>query len=214
MRRARPARGRRGDYTRDMPMRFFLLIFALFTLGGCATHAPTFVVTSADLTERTADGIVITFTILADNPNSDALPLRDATYSVSLRGERVFSGVRSAQVTVARYGTQTFTLPAAIPLAGEGPADTEPYVLHGSIKYLVAGALAETLFDIHVLRPSTDFRGSGTVDLSSVKTPPPRQIPGASVKQPKPSAQPPRPPVEPPKPPDEPSPVGPPAPDQ
>ncbi len=125
-----------------MATRFFFLILAFLVLGagGCATHAPTFVVTSADLTERTADGMVITFTILADNPNSDALPLRDATYSVSLRGKKVFSGVRSAQVTIGRYGTQTFTLPAAIPLSGgEGPGDTEPYVLHGSIKYLVAG---------------------------------------------------------------------------
>jgi hypothetical protein len=97
----------------------------------------------------------------------------------------VFSGLRSAQATVSRYGTQTFTLPAAIPVSsGAAGTGTEPYVLHGTLKYLVAGALAETLFDIHVLRPSTDFRGAGVVDLSTVVKPKELEITGPGAKKP------------------------------
>jgi hypothetical protein len=145
-------------------------------------------VQSADVTERTDDGIVVTFTMLADNPNSVPLPLRDASYSVTLNGKPVFSGIRSAQATVRRFGTQTFTLPAAVPMAKDAAGGMQPYVLHGSVKYLVAGALAETLFDIHVRRPSTDFRGSGIVDLSTVKAPAEREITGPGPKR---SAKPP-----------------------
>jgi hypothetical protein len=148
-------------------------------LAGCSgARPPGLLVQSAELTERTDAGMVITFTMLADNQNPDPLPLRDATYTVSLGGQRVFSGTRSAQATVSRFGTQTFTLPASVPAALASSASQEPFVISGSIKYLVPGALAETLFDIHVIRPSTDFGGRGLVDLSTVKTPPAPEIPG------------------------------------
>jgi hypothetical protein len=181
-------------------MRILLGFLALFGVAGCSsTRAPLLSVQSADVTERTDDGIVVTFTMLADNPNPEPLPLRDASYSVTLAGKPVFSGTRSAQATVRRYGTQTFDLPAAFPIPKDGAAGTQPYVLHGTVKYLVAGALAETLFDIHVRRPSTDFRGSGVVDLSTVKAPTSPEIPGAKPPA-KPPAKPATPPEEPPGP--------------
>jgi hypothetical protein len=147
-----------------------LLALSLILLGGCtSTRPPKLTVTSAALTERTADGMVLTFTVEADNMNPDPLPLRDVTYQVTLDGHSVFGGVRSAEATVRRFGTQSFTLPAAVPLSGPAPEGTVPYTIQGSIKYLVPGALAETLFDIHVIRPSTDFAGAGVVDLSTVQ---------------------------------------------
>ena len=168
-----------------MVIRALLFSLVLCLLSGCSsTQAPGLVVQSAELTERTDAGMVITFTIVADNANDEALPLRDATYTVSLDGKQVFSGTRSAQATVRRFGTQTFTLPAAVPLDGPPPTGIEPFQISGRLKYLVPGALAETLFDIHVRRPSTYFHGTGTVDLTTVKVPPPPEIPGVKAVKP------------------------------
>jgi len=156
--------------------RIFLQLCVLS--AGCSTQPPHLSLQSAALTERTDAGMVVSFTMLADNPNGDALRLRDASYTVWLADKPVFSGVRSAQATVARYGTQTFTLPAAFPLAAAPSAGTQPVRVSGTLKYLVPGALAETLFDVHVMRPSTDFRGTGVVDLSTVQPPAAPEIPG------------------------------------
>jgi hypothetical protein len=149
-----------------------LLVLLCVALAGCSTQPPRISVQSAALTDRTDAGMVVNFTMLADNPNSEALPLRDASYTVWLGDKPVFSGVRSAQATVARFGTQTFTLPAAVPAAQAPFAGNQSFRIAGKVKYLVPGALAETLFDVHVVRPSTDFRGSGVVDLSAVQQPP------------------------------------------
>lgn len=155
--------------------------------AGCSsTRPPGLTIQSAELTEQTDAGMVVTFTVLADNPNPDALPLRDAQYTVSLAGKPVFSGVRSAQATVRRFGTQTFTLPAAIPATPAGRG-VEPFEISGKLTYLVPGALAETLFDIHVLRPSTSFGGKGDVDLSRL-TPPAKPQAPETAPEPSPDA--------------------------
>lgn len=134
-------------------------------LAACSTHpAPTLSVTSAAITEQTDAGTVITFTIHADNTTGEPLPLRDVEYEVSLHGRPVFKGTRSALATVRAYGTQDFTLPAAIPAQLETPA---AYTIRGSITYLVPGALAEALFDLDVLKPSTRFDGRGVVGASA-----------------------------------------------
>jgi hypothetical protein len=164
-----------------------ILLLCLVAPGCSSVRAPSLTVESAKLTERTDAGMVITFTVLADNPNGQALPLRDATYTVWLADKPVFSGTRSAQATVSRYGTQTFALPAAVPLSGSPSVGTEPFRITGRLMYIVPGALAETLFDIHVRRPSTHFHGDGTVDLSTVAVPPPPVIPG--TKPPKPAVE-------------------------
>lgn len=153
-------------------------------LAGCSAQPPRISVQSAALTERTDAGMVVNFTMLADNPNGDPLPLRDAAYTVWLADKPVFTGVRSAQATVARYGTQTFTLPAAFPVGAAPAGGTQAFRVSGTLKYLVTGALAETLFDVHVLRPSTDFHGVGVVDLSTVQAPPVPEVPGAKPAKP------------------------------
>src|SRR5690349_10130405 len=113
--------------------RICLVVFCLL-LAGCSTQPPRISVQSAALTERTDAGMVVNFTMLADNPNGAALPLRDASYTVWLADKPVFSGVRSAQATVARYGTQTFTLPAAFPLATAPSAGNQSFRLAGKLK--------------------------------------------------------------------------------
>ncbi len=142
-------------------MKPILFLAPALLLAACSGQpAPRLSVTSAAITEQTDAGTVITFTIHADNTTAEPLPLRDVEYEVSLHGRPVFKGTRSAQATVRAYGTQDFTLPAAIPAQLETPA---AYTIRGSITYLVPGALAKALFDLNVLKPTTEFSGRGVV---------------------------------------------------
>ncbi len=143
-----------------------LLLPLLFALPACtSTRPPDFTITSASVTQRTDSGVVINFNVMADNRNGDALPLREVEYDVELDGKTVFRGTRSAEATVRRYGTQEFTLPAAVPVRLLPDGSAVPFTVKGRVTYLVPGALAETLFDIDVIRPSTPFSGDGVVDL-------------------------------------------------
>jgi len=134
-------------------------------LTGCSgTQAPTFKVLEATIKDRTPQGAVLLFVLEADNPNGDALPLRDVSYTVSLNGKQIFSGTRSAEVVLRRFGRQQFTLPAAYALAADQLApDGAAYAISGSLVYIAPGALAETLFDQEIIRPSADFSGEGTL---------------------------------------------------
>jgi hypothetical protein len=149
------------------------MIPLLLMLVGCSGQpAPRLSVIDASMTERSDSGMVVTFTVQADNATGHEVPLRDVEYEVLFHGRPVFRGTRSAQATVRRYGTQDFTLPIAIPAGGnESLTGAVPYTLKGKVTYLVPGALAEALFDMDVVRPSTDFEGRGVVDLSSPATP-------------------------------------------
>ena len=135
-------------------------------LGACGSQSPTIRVLSAQLAERTDQGAVIQFVIEADNPNEDALPLQDVTYSVDLDGKTVFSGTRSAESTIRRFGRQQVRLPAAFAVPqGTSLPPVAHYRISGDVVYVVPGAIAETLFDQEVIRPSASFSGEGTVEL-------------------------------------------------
>lgn len=130
-------------------------------------------VLDARVIERTADGAVVQFTIEARNGNNNPLPLREATYSLDLNGQTVFTGIRSAECTLRQSGVQQFVLPAAVKassLASMGGAVR--YRLAGSLTYVTPGAFAELLFDSGVARPSAGFSGEGEIDLPEAATPP------------------------------------------
>jgi hypothetical protein len=146
-------------------------VLAIMT-GGCSTSAPPRMsVQSASLTEQSDGGLVLVFDMLAENVNSDPLPLADVTYEVRINNRPVFRGVRSAESTVRRYGTQSFRLPASMPRSAvEGIKGGEAeYKLIGQVTYLRPGILAKTLFDIEVLRPSQGFSARGPIDLQTLR---------------------------------------------
>lgn len=135
--------------------------------GGCALYtSPRLGVTDARLTERSADGLVVTFTVEAANPNRVELPLRDIRYTLWLDGRRVFSGTRSAEATLARLSRQELTIPAAArPDALPRAAGVVPYRIRGELTYRTPGKLAAVLFDTGVPAPTSAFSHEGVVDL-------------------------------------------------
>lgn len=130
-------------------------------LVGCSgTQAPSFSVLGGSVKERGPEATVVEFIIDADNANPDALPLQEVEYTVSRNGVVVFSGKRSAEAIIRRYGKQQFLLPAAFASA-ESPEGE--YRISGTVTYIAPGALAETLFDQDIVRPSAEFSGTATV---------------------------------------------------
>jgi hypothetical protein len=143
------------------------MIVGTLVLAGCSsTPAPDLRVTGAEVTERTDAGLVVLFTVEAENRSGVEVPLRDVEYTVSLHGKPLFTGTRSAQATVRRYGVQDFQLPAAIPAPQAAQlTGTIPYTVSGTVTYQVPGVLSKALFDMDVIRPTTGFEGRGVVEV-------------------------------------------------
>lgn len=135
-------------------------------LAGCSAYeAPELRVVSVGVSERSAEAVVLRVVIDAENANDVALPLRDVEYEVEVGdgGEgRVFRGVRSAEATLRRFGTQQIEVPAVV-AAGSWPGEGTPYVIRGRLRYTTPGEIAQILFDAGVRRPEVSFEGRGVI---------------------------------------------------
>ncbi len=139
-------------------------------LGACSSYkAPELSVAEVRLKDETPSGYVLEFDLDTRNDNSEPLPLREVRYSLTLDGRPVFTGVRSAQATLRRFGTQRISLPAAVALEpGESPPDgVIGYALVGELSYVTPGQIARILFDTRVRRPRVSFRKQGELDLGN-----------------------------------------------
>jgi hypothetical protein len=148
-----------------------ILLLCLVAATGCTFYsAPRIEVTEARLTERSADGLVVGFTLAASNPNRDQLPLRSIDYTLWLGGERVFSGSRSPEATLARLAIQELHLPAAVALGPDSPAyeGLVPYRIEGTLTYITPGPLAAVLYDSGIPPPTKSFRHEGEVEIAAL----------------------------------------------
>lgn len=147
------------------------MLGTISALTGCSLHnKPSLTVASAKVTDRTDAGFVIDFIIDAKNTNEFELPLKEASYTVWLNDAKVFSGIRSPEASLRRFGIQEVRLPAAIPSSLDLPDGVVSYRISGSLLYIRPGTLAEVLFDAGVVTPSKSFSGHGTIDLSAPVT--------------------------------------------
>jgi hypothetical protein len=134
-------------------------------LGGCSgTQAPGLSVVSGSVREKNEKGAVLELIVEADNPNGDALPLEDVEYTVTRDGEVVFTGTRSAEVVLRRYGRQRFVLPASLAFTDGTSNLAGTYSITGSVVYQAPGAIQKTMFDEEIVRPSASFSGEVKVD--------------------------------------------------
>lgn len=146
-------------------VQMLMLVLAALPLAACSsTSDPKVRLIGVELREKTSEGVVLAITLEADNETDQALPLRDINYSVYLNGERVFTGERSAEATIKRFGSQRVILPAAFVPKG-ALEERMACRVEGDLTYLVPGALAEALFDADVVRPSVSFDVEGEAIL-------------------------------------------------
>ncbi|MEL6328154.1 MAG: LEA type 2 family protein [Planctomycetota bacterium] len=149
-----------------------IAVLSLATLAGVGCRfgdAPRFRVLAVEEASRTDEAVVLRFTLEARNRTDDQLPLRQADYALDLDGRRVFSGSRSAEVTVGSFATQPFTLPAVVPIADaaellDGRSEVS-YALSGRVEYITPGQLAEVLFDSGLRRTTAPLGARGVLEL-------------------------------------------------
>lgn len=117
--------------------------------------------------EQTDEGLVLVFELEATNDNPEPMQLQTANYTLFVAGEPVFTGIRSPEASIRRFGTQRIELPAVIPFDRALPAGTPEYVISGTVSYLEPGRLAEVLFDSDVRVPKTSLSVGGIIDFGN-----------------------------------------------
>ncbi len=146
-----------------------LLCLLAFLPGCTGVASPQLSVVEVRTDENEPTGRRLIVVVKAENRSDDALPLKDAAYTVRLDGKQVFQGQRSPESTLRKWGIQTITLPVAIApetLASVGSGSVK-YEVSGSLVYLPPGKLNEILYDYGLLRPTTGFHSSGQIDLAA-----------------------------------------------
>jgi hypothetical protein len=151
----------------NQAMRRFLGLLTVTALAsltiGCATaKAPSVTLTDMTVSFDEPDGAVLWFELTIVNSDIVDLPLAEARYSVSVDGETVFRGVRSAEATVPSKGVATVRLPASAP-NGSGIEPGQAVSIQGRITYLTPSRLSEVLFDADVFRPEKVFTATATI---------------------------------------------------
>lgn len=131
--------------------------------AGCAGK-PSITVTGMDRVASGPRSDEFAIRIRMDNPTADSLVLDRWNYQVETDTGR-YSGEWVASRTVPPGSVTDLSVPAVI--AHDGAATPTRYSVNGSIRYLLPGQLAETLFDIGLSRPEASFSGSGAVTMSA-----------------------------------------------
>ncbi|MBX3358430.1 MAG: LEA type 2 family protein [Phycisphaeraceae bacterium] len=158
---------------------FLALLAAL--LAGCSDYKePRLSVANVAVAQESPEGLVIAFTVLAENQNNVALPLREVRYALDLDNKRVFEGTRSPEGTVRADGSHRMVIPVALAIGpGSDASDALPerptgehrYRLAVNLTYITPGALANVLFDTGVRRPVVSYNESGLLNFGEGPAP-------------------------------------------
>ncbi|MEQ8317071.1 MAG: hypothetical protein RIE77_14455 [Phycisphaerales bacterium] len=137
-----------------------------FLLAGCVTR-PTAEVEGVRVLNTTDEAAVLAFTVVATNTGETELPLRLVDYTLSIEGERVFRGRRSAEATLSRKDRQSVELPVPI-VWDDLPVREVRYRLRGKLGYTLPGIFWSAMFDAGLYRPDAEFEFEGTLDASDL----------------------------------------------
>lgn len=141
-------------------------LLAAILLTGCVTR-PTAEVEGVRVLTTTDEAAVLAFTVVATNEGETELPLRLVDYSLSIEGERVFRGRRSAEATLSRKDRQSVELPVPI-VWDDLPVREVRYRLRGRLGYTLPGIFWRAMFDSGLYRPDARFEFEGTLDASDL----------------------------------------------
>jgi hypothetical protein len=128
-------------------------------LAGCAGD-PKITVTGVDRVVKGPSADEYAVRIRLENPTEDPLVLDRWNYSLDTDAGR-YSGEWVASRTLPPGTDTEVSIPAVLQRNGEAVASR--WRVNGSVRYLLPGRLAETLFDIGLSRPEALFSGEGTI---------------------------------------------------
>ncbi len=152
---------------RSMAIIALVLAWGTAGLGCSSTVPPDLVISEVTVSEQSPQAMVLNFAMRGSNENPVPLPLGEVQYRLDLDGTRVFSGVRSAQMTIPRRGSAMIDLPASFRLneLGIDLQGRTPYRLSGSIRYRPDGTFPGVMYDSDFHRPARTFSISGVLDF-------------------------------------------------
>ena len=147
-------------------LRLFASAALALLLAGCATLSPGFEPPTVDLIgiEPAASGSFeqrMQLTLRVINPNRQSLNIRGISYSLSLQGHKVVTGVSNRIPVIAGYGEATVTVDAATSILGGLQVLRD---LIASPKQKVSYELAAK-FDIRGRLTPLKITETGTIDL-------------------------------------------------
>jgi hypothetical protein len=128
-------------------------------LAGCAGD-PRLTVTGVDRVVKGPSADEYAVRIRLENPTGDPLVLDRWNYSLETDTGR-YSGEWVASRTLPPGTDTELAIPAV--LSRDGTREASRWRVNGSVRYLLPGRLAETLFDIGLSRPEAMFSGEGKI---------------------------------------------------
>jgi hypothetical protein len=144
-------------------------LLALGLAGGCSSYRdPAIVVSETRLIETTDEAAAVGFALDLRNPNDEPLKLLQFEYDLLVNGVSAYSGIRSAQATLAANGARRLEVPAVIrfdDVDAAAPPATLHYRLRGTLQYVTPGEIAQVLFDTGVRKPRAGFTAEGDLAL-------------------------------------------------
>ncbi|MFM7809073.1 MAG: hypothetical protein ACKPEA_14275 [Planctomycetota bacterium] len=136
-----------------------LALAGLAAAAGCTTP-PGIRVTGVDVVEVGADTSEVAVRLEIQNTTAEPIRLDTWDYSLDVRGQRAYSGVWVAAITVPAESRILTAIPATVSNAQLQNADA-PWNASGWIRYLEPTRFSQMLYDLGLNRPSTTFGGSG-----------------------------------------------------
>ncbi len=140
----------------------------LQAVAGCAGD-PRVTVTGVDRVVKGPTSDEYAVRVRLENPTGDPLVLDRWNYSLETDTGR-YSGEWVASRTLPPGTDTEVAIPAV--LQHDGTAAATRWRVNGSVRYLLPGRLAETLFDMGLSRPEAMFSGEGQVAVREGATVP------------------------------------------
>lgn len=137
-----------------------ILCLILLSCFGCGPRPPVARFAASRVVEVLPEAVAFEVEFELSNTNDEPIELLEYTYSVHVNGQAVYSGRASGARTLPRWSAVRAALPVVIrrdQLPGGGVVE---WSLSGTLTYASPGALAETLQDSRLWRPSIAIAAS------------------------------------------------------
>jgi len=149
-------------------LRLFQLLLCVCVMYGCGIRAPITQFKSATITQSTPVAIVLNAEFEISNTNDEPLQLKYYEYSVFVDGRTVYHGSASAEQTVPRWSTIQSSIPIVIRRDDLHANDLITWQLSGTLSYIPPKAIAETLLNRGIWKPTTPVHAHGSFETPRI----------------------------------------------
>lgn len=152
-------------YSSSMVRLISMLVLTGGLLLGCGVRAPIAKFKGASISESTPAAIAMQIEFEISNTNDEPIQLKMYTYRVSAGGRTIYSGEASAEQTIPRWATIQSSIPFVIRRDSLQSTDQIIWQLSGTLSYIPPNAIAETLLNTGIFKPTTSIRATGVLDV-------------------------------------------------